>query len=188
MLTPNYRSVARHIATLLFSASAAFAITGGLDEPTMSQSVLMLATRGICSASIIAPRVLLTAAHCVLRGAIKVHWRDKSDTRRLSIVAEVRARLPIVDLALIRLTESLPEEYLPLPLTASIPSVGERVRWWDMGRPFRVNRGHVAVFNQLKSLSFVKRRRAVWFGLMAPERQAPALVIREVRSCVRIKS
>ena len=44
MLTPNYRSVARHIATLLFSASAAFAITGGLDEPTMSQSVLMLAT------------------------------------------------------------------------------------------------------------------------------------------------
>jgi len=73
MLAPNYRSVARHIATLLFSASAAFAITGGLDEPSASQSVLMLATRGICSASIIAPRVLLTAAHCVLRGPIKVH-------------------------------------------------------------------------------------------------------------------
>ena len=59
------------VALVAFSANAAFAITGGLDEPSASQSVLMLSARGMCSASVIAPSVLLTAAHCVSRGPTK---------------------------------------------------------------------------------------------------------------------
>ena len=137
------------VALVAFSANAAFAITGGLDEPSASQSVLMLATRGMCSASVIAPRVLLTAAHCVSRGPTKVHWRDKSDARRLSIVGEIRARFPTADLALIRLTESLPEQYLLLTLTASTPTVGERV--WLVGYGEAVQ-GKPATSRRLRSV------------------------------------
>src|SRR3712207_4439328 len=67
---------------LVLPATGAHAIVGGQpDEGSLSrQSVMVLSSNGgVCSAVVLAPDVVLTAAHCVTGAAEhRVHFRDEA--------------------------------------------------------------------------------------------------------------
>lgn len=89
---------------------------------------------GICSGVVIAPDVVLTAAHCVPAGAaVRVHFREGGQpvllqTQALRRHPEYRAnavqeRKRSIDLALIRTESPLPQRFVPATLsTGRIPA------------------------------------------------------------------
>ncbi len=115
----------------------------------LASSTVMVLNRqgtsaGFCSAVVVAPDVVLTAAHCVPTGSVvKVHYREGA-TPVLLDVAEV-ARHPgfradaiatrqrSIDLALVRLSHPLPPPFHPAPLGATIATVGSRYRLAGFG-------------------------------------------------------
>jgi secreted trypsin-like serine protease len=93
---------------------------------------------GFCSAVVLAPDVLLTAAHCVAAGEHRAHWRD-GETPVLAAIRDkavhpgyepkaVEARRRSVDLALVRLAEPLPARFVPARLSAEAAPQGATVR------------------------------------------------------------
>ncbi len=95
-----------------------------------------------CTASVIAPDVVLTAAHCVSnRSNTRVFFRGGHSQLVLFDVASIavhpefrpnigRKHLISIDLALLRLTEPLPATFKPIELTDSGPVA--------TGQPFRI--------------------------------------------------
>jgi hypothetical protein len=127
--------------SLLLCAGGARAIIGGREDAgTLSRSSIMIVSQsGMCSAVVVAPRILLTAGHCVAGNReYRVHYRDASGEPVLiapaakavhpgyrANAAENRKRS--IDLALVRVAERLPSRFAPATLSASQPRAGAAI-------------------------------------------------------------
>jgi Trypsin len=118
------------------------AIVGGAEEtgPLARQSVMVLSSHGgVCSAVVVARDVVLTAAHCVTGAAEhRVHFRDEAGQPVLIVPAAkavhpgydpkaIETRRRSIDLALVRIPESLPARFETAKLDASRPAKDEAV-------------------------------------------------------------
>jgi secreted trypsin-like serine protease len=105
-------------------AGPALAIIGGQPGgPLNSAAVMVLHDRGgICTGIVVAPDVVLTAAHCLPAGAkFRVHYREQGEAVMLEPQAIVRhpqfranavqERTRSIDLALLRLAAPLPARF-----------------------------------------------------------------------------
>ncbi|WP_229426489.1 S1 family peptidase [Microvirga alba] len=116
--------------------SSALAIVGGAEDqgPLARQSVMVLSSNGgVCSAVVLARDVVLTAAHCVTGAAEhRVHFRDEAGQPVLITPAAkavhpgynpkaIETRQRSIDLALIRIPETLPERFERAILATSAP-------------------------------------------------------------------
>ena len=117
--------------SVLVAASPALAVVGPSTEGgAQAGHVLMILKRsahgaGFCSGVVIAPGIVLTAAHCIADKAnMKLHFRDASGQPVLLAVADVavhpgfvanakETRVKTIDLALIR-------SAVPLPFTPAV--------------------------------------------------------------------
>ena len=130
-------------AVALAAATPASAIVGGAEDggALARGTVMVLSSRGgVCSAVVIAPDVLATAAHCVTDAPEhRAHFRDAAGGPVLIELAAksvhpgfdakaVARRRQSVDLALVRLASPLPDGFSPPPLTAAAPKLGETLR------------------------------------------------------------
>ena len=131
---------ARVVATLaLLAASPALAIVGGSEDagPLARASVMVLSSNGgVCSAVVVGPDAVLTAAHCAAGAAEhRVHWRG-DDGQPVLIVPAAKAvhreyvanavatRRRSIDLALLRLPQPLPARFAPAVLSSVPLSAG----------------------------------------------------------------
>jgi len=134
-------AVAAALLTGLF-ATQARAIVGGTehDGPLARASVMVLSSNGgVCSAVVVAPDVVLTAAHCVTGAAEhRVHFRDEAGEPVLITPSAkavhpgydakaVEARRRSIDLALVLIPEKLPARFRTAVLGAAQPRAGEAV-------------------------------------------------------------
>lgn len=95
---------------------------------------------GVCSAVVVAPDALLTAAHCASgAGDYRVHYRDEAGEPVLldpaALVVHpgydrgaIAARRRSIDLALVRLANPLPPRFTAAALAKASPDAGEAVR------------------------------------------------------------
>lgn len=103
-------------------------------------AVMVLGSKGsFCSAIVLNPQVLLTAAHCVSGSPdYRVHWREKDGQPVLREAAAIaihpgfaknaaRDRKRSIDLAMIRLAEPLPPQFKPVVLSDLVPRTGDRL-------------------------------------------------------------
>ena len=120
----------------------AMAIVKGTESPDLAKySVMVLDDHGeMCSAAILSQTILLTAAHCVAHASDwRIHWRDFDGTPILIKPEAVRVhpsydpaaiskRRKSIDLALIKLSEPLPDRFQPIELSnlSALPA-GEMV-------------------------------------------------------------
>src|SRR2546422_8895946 len=129
---------------LIVAALSAFALVGG--APTASgeiarHAVLIVGSRGTsCTGSAIARDLVLTAAHCVMPGAVyKLVEFDAARRPTLKDIVRVEqhpqfdlqtllAHRATADVALMKLTAPLPAEFAPAPLGAGggAVAVGDR--------------------------------------------------------------
>ncbi|MGP9821281.1 S1 family peptidase [Salinarimonas sp. NSM] len=130
-------------ASLLLIAVApapARAVVGGAPEtgPLAASTLMILSSGGgACSGVVLAPDVVLTAAHCVTAAdAHRAHWRDPSGAPILAEVAAIavhpgydagaiEARRRSIDLALVRLAEPLPPPFRAATLVDTTAGAGE---------------------------------------------------------------
>ncbi|HZH53270.1 MAG TPA: trypsin-like serine protease [Microvirga sp.] len=143
-----------HIALLLavvLSATGARAIVGGVEDagPLARRSVMVLSSNGgVCSAVVVAPDVVLTAAHCVTGAAEhRVHFRDEAGEPVLIEPAAkavhpgydakaIEARRRSIDLALVRVPKPLPGRFETAVLSLGGLAKGETVTvgGWGLAR------------------------------------------------------
>ena len=136
------RSVAGGLAALVAFASAAGAIVGGAADtgPLARSAVMVLSSNGgMCSAVVLAPDAILTAAHCATGAdSYRVHYRDEGGAPVMIEPAAravhpgydakaIEARRRSIDLALVRLPEPLPSRFEAAVLAAAPAAKGERV-------------------------------------------------------------
>lgn len=123
-------------------ASPAGAVVGGADSagPLARSAVMVLNSRGgVCSGVVLAPDVVLTAAHCVAGdGEFRVHWRG-DDGQPVLVAPAARAVHPLyvsnsvaerrrsIDLALLRMPAPLPGRFGPIALAAQASPKGSAV-------------------------------------------------------------
>jgi len=123
-------------------STPAVAIVKGTESPDLAKySVMVLDDRGeMCSATILSQTVLLTAAHCVAHASDwRVHWRDM-DGKPILIKPKLVAVHPLydpsaiskrrksIDLALIKLSEPLPDRFVAIEVSdLSVLPAGEMV-------------------------------------------------------------
>ncbi|MDQ0509743.1 S1 family peptidase [Ancylobacter amanitiformis] len=126
---------------LLFSAlaaltliSPAFAIVGGrpADADLKAETAMIVSTRGAsCTGVVLAPNVLLTAAHCVQPAADYAVVVFEPAGPRLIPVSRIAVhpgfdpasfdtRRPTPDLAVVKLSAALPADFRPATLTGEI--------------------------------------------------------------------
>jgi trypsin len=118
---------------LPLAATGAHAIVGGQPDegPLSRQSVMVLSSNGgVCSAVVLAPDVVLTAAHCVTGAAEhRVHFRDEAGEPVLIVPAAkavhpgynakaIETRRRSIDIALVRIPEALPPRFERATLSA----------------------------------------------------------------------
>ncbi len=125
----------RLIASVVLAVAAgpAHAIVGpSTDGGDLRSAVVMVLNRsgavaGFCSGIVVRQDAVLTAAHCVPRGAvIKAHYREGETIALLDVVAverspgfrpdAIRKRQRSIDLALVRLAKPLPPAFRPAVL------------------------------------------------------------------------
>ncbi|HST94669.1 MAG TPA: trypsin-like serine protease [Microvirga sp.] len=133
------------------SATAAQAIVGGAEDsgPLARRSVMVLSSNGgVCSAVVVAPDVVLTAAHCVTGAAEhRVHFRDEAGQPVLIAPAAkavhpaydakaIETRRRSIDLALVRVPEPLPQRFEVASLATEGLAAGETVTvgGWGLAR------------------------------------------------------
>jgi hypothetical protein len=133
------------------SATAAQAIVGGAEDsgPLARRSVMVLSSNGgVCSAVVVAPDVVLTAAHCVTGAAeYRVHFRDEAGQPVLIAPAAkavhpaydakaIETRRRSIDLALVRVPEPLPQRFEVASLATEGLAAGETVTvgGWGLAR------------------------------------------------------
>ena len=127
------------LASALVSASTAHAIVGGAEDhgPLARASVMVLSSKGgMCSAVVVAPDVVVTAAHCVTGASDhRVHFRGDDGAPVLIAptakavhpgydAGAVEARRRSIDLALLRLPAALPGRFETARLSAAAPPGG----------------------------------------------------------------
>ncbi len=119
----------------------AVAMVKGEPAPLLAPyAVMVLGSKGsFCSAIVLNPQVLLTAAHCVSGSPdYRVHWRDKDGQPVLREPATIilhpgyaknaaRDRKRSIDLAMIRLAEPLPSQFKSVALSDLVPRTGDRL-------------------------------------------------------------
>lgn len=130
------KGAAAGLTLMLWSAPAA-AIVGGRDEagPLAKASAMVLSSNGgVCSAVVVAPDVVLTAAHCATGAAeYRVHYRDETGGPVLIEPAAkavhpgyepkaVETRRRSIDLALIRVPDPLPSRFGTAALGGAKPA------------------------------------------------------------------
>jgi S1-C subfamily serine protease len=138
------RRIALSVAALLCGAAVqpALAVVGGTESsgPLSRSAVMVLNSRGgVCSGVVIAPDVVLTAAHCVAGTAeFRVHWRGE-DGQPVLITPAARVVHPLyvsnsvverrrsIDLALLRVPGDLPGRFGPVALSSAPPAKGAPV-------------------------------------------------------------
>lgn len=137
------RSIALALSALSFVACGdARALVGpSSDGSAYSGQVLMVLAQapgraGFCSGVVVAPNIVLTAAHCVAApGATRVHFRDARGAPVLLPVARVArhpeyradavaARAKSVDLALVETAEPLPSSFSATALGEAAGAIG----------------------------------------------------------------
>jgi hypothetical protein len=124
---------------LALSHGAAQAVVGGRTEtgPLARAGVMVLSSRGgVCTGVVVAPDVILTAAHCVTDAdAFRVHFRDPGgEPVMIEPVARmlhpgfdpkaIAARRRSIDLALLRVADPLPARFAAATLDAAPPAKG----------------------------------------------------------------
>jgi hypothetical protein len=132
-------------------AGEAAAVVDGREDPALGRQAVMVLNShgGFCTASVLAPTVLLTAAHCVTGStAYLVFFRDADGSpvqlqpKAVSMHPEFRRnavaeRRKSIDLALVRLGAPLPDRFAPVTLDArGTPAAGETltVAGYGLGR------------------------------------------------------
>lgn len=136
---------------LALPAAGAHAIVGGQPDegPLSRQSVMVLSSNGgVCSAVVLAPDVVLTAAHCVTGAAEhRVHFRDEAGEPVLIVPAAksvhpgydakaIEGRRRSIDLALVRVPQPLPNRFETATLSVTGLGKGEAVTvgGWGLAR------------------------------------------------------
>lgn len=119
--------------------SPAAAIVGGVEDTGgLARSAVMVLSSngGVCSAVVVAPDVVLTAAHCVTGAAEhRVHFKGPGGEPVLIAPAAkavhpgydsraIEARRRSIDLALLRLPEALPARFERAILSGASPPAG----------------------------------------------------------------
>lgn len=140
--------VAALVALLAALASPAFAIVGGAEEagPLSRSAVMVLSSKGgVCSAVVVAPDALLTAAHCATgAGDYRVHYRNDAgepvllDPAALAVHpgydrGAIAGRRRSIDLALVRLASPLPARFTTAVLSADLPLTGDALQFGGFG-------------------------------------------------------
>jgi hypothetical protein len=136
-------------AALTLSALPATAIVGGSEHDgplARTTTMILTAQPGMCTAVVLAPDVLLTAAHCVTGAPdYRVHFRDADGRPVLLELGQkavhpeydakaIAARRRSIDLALVRIAEPLPLSFEPAVLSGSVPARGSSILVAGWGR------------------------------------------------------
>ena len=124
------------VISLLLSGGPASALVGAdvADRTVQRFTVFVAGARGRCSGVVLAPDIVLTAAHCVKRGE-RFHVGGNLGggyQTLLGPVAEI-VQHPLYtpgdsgspDLAILRLEKPLPDRFVPAVLNPRVPSVGD---------------------------------------------------------------
>ncbi|WP_132254826.1 S1 family peptidase [Methylobacterium segetis] len=119
-------------------AGPAGAVVGGREAPEgASGSVMVLSSDGgVCSAVVLAPDTVLTAAHCAAgRAEHRVHYREGAEPVLVEVAGRavhpgydagaIAGRRRSIDLALLRTATPLPARFAPARLAADGPRAGE---------------------------------------------------------------
>ena len=129
-------------AFLLIALTApADAMVRSTPAPQLSaSSVMVLGSKGsFCSAVVLRPEIIITAAHCVTGSSdYRVHWRNDDGSPVLRDIKTIaihpgfakdaeRKRQRSIDLALIRLAEPLPPRFHTATISSLMPRAGERL-------------------------------------------------------------
>ncbi|GAC1333137.1 MAG: trypsin-like serine protease [Beijerinckiaceae bacterium] len=142
-----WRLAALVCALVLVAAGDAAAIVGdSFDGAPWRRHVVMVLSRsgtraGFCSGVVLAPTIILTAAHCVARAAdARIYVRGDSGEPRFLTLARIakhpgfranapRTRERSIDLALLETAESLPSQFAAPPLAGAANfEVGSKLR------------------------------------------------------------
>jgi hypothetical protein len=143
------------VAALALPLAPARALVGAEPDSRFADRVAMVLIRGgdkagFCSALVLSPRILLTAAHCLrpLRD-MAVHYRDAADgaviipidaatAHPLYRADAIKARVESIDLALIRTARPLSSRFAGAAIAdggaAGVRRVGDRLRLWRGAR------------------------------------------------------
>jgi secreted trypsin-like serine protease len=123
----------------LLAASPAAAIVGGAENagPLAAASLMVLSSNGgVCSAVVVAPDAVLTAAHCAAGAAEhRVHWRGDDaqpvliapaakDIHPGYVANAIATRRRSIDLALLRLPKPLPARFSQAVLSGTPVGAG----------------------------------------------------------------
>lgn len=121
------------LATLALATPARAIVGGGPAEPGLAaETAMIVSTRGAtCTGVVLGPNVLLTAAHCVEPAADYAVVVFEAGTPRLIPIDRkavhpsfdpnsFETRRPTPDLALVRLSETLPASFRPAALTGEV--------------------------------------------------------------------
>jgi hypothetical protein len=124
------------VISLLLSGGPASALVGAdvADRTVQRFTVVVAGAKGRCSGVVLAPDIVLTAAHCVRRGE-RFHVGGNLGGgyhALLSPVAEI-VQHPLYalkdsgspDLAILKLAKPLPDRFVPAVLNPRVPSVGD---------------------------------------------------------------
>ena len=140
MFVTMRKSLAAAALTLVLAGPAQAVVQGRADGSLSRHALMVLNDRGaFCSASLIAPTVLLTAAHCVTgASAYRVHYKDAGgqpvmlEPAKIAVhpgydSGAVKGRRRSIDMALVRLSAPLPG-FVPIGLSGSgRPGPNERL-------------------------------------------------------------
>lgn len=125
-------------ALALLGVGPARAVVGGLEAggALARSAIMVLSSRGgVCSGVVVAPDVVLTAAHCATDATqYRVHYREGGEPVLIGPTAQavhpgydrgaLKGRRRSIDMALLRLPEPLPARFAPATLSETSPAMG----------------------------------------------------------------
>jgi hypothetical protein len=163
------------LAALVAPVSPTHALVGAAPDARFADRVAMVLIRGgdkagFCSALVLGPSMLLTAAHCIRRlSDMAVHYRDPTGNAVIVPIEAVvthpgyradaiEKRLESIDVALIRTTRPLDPRFTSATIAESgQPSIGETVILSGYGV---AQEGAWSSGGQLRSLALAVRKPA----------------------------